>query len=289
MKRTIVSHFYNEEWLLPFWLKHHREIFDHGIMINYRSTDRSVEIIKELCPTWEIRDTTNVNFQSPHSIDEEVMSIESTIEGWRTTLNTTEFLIGNYDEYMVDVQDHRHFLAQTYSFVDMERRDELFYLTYDLPLHKQRWWGVGGNNAQWELFRTNNLTGSPTRSPRSIHNYARRYETQGRHYWNQEGTYPDIAIFYYASASLEPKSIARKMQIQTQVPAGGSSHNFTLDQLMARFKADQSLSRDLKDEIKPIIDAHDRCMARKMVHSETSVHIQSAIDALNNALNLAKK
>ena len=46
-QKTVLCHFYNEEWILPFWLKHHREIFDHGIMIDYNSTDRSVEIIRD--------------------------------------------------------------------------------------------------------------------------------------------------------------------------------------------------------------------------------------------------
>ncbi|MBJ3789276.1 glycosyltransferase family 2 protein, partial [Bacillus sp. OA1] len=46
MKKTIISHFYNEEYLLPWWLMHHTKIFDHGILINRGSTDRSVEICK---------------------------------------------------------------------------------------------------------------------------------------------------------------------------------------------------------------------------------------------------
>ena len=50
MKTTVITHFWNEEILLPYWLKHHLELFDHGILINYRSTDKSVEIIKELAP-----------------------------------------------------------------------------------------------------------------------------------------------------------------------------------------------------------------------------------------------
>ena len=38
--------FYNEEYLLPWWLAHHTKLFDHGILINKGSTDRSVEICK---------------------------------------------------------------------------------------------------------------------------------------------------------------------------------------------------------------------------------------------------
>ena len=54
MTKTVLTHFYNEEYLLPWWLSHHKKIFDHGILIDYHSTDRSREIIKAICPTWEI-------------------------------------------------------------------------------------------------------------------------------------------------------------------------------------------------------------------------------------------
>ena len=89
---TVLCHFYNEEYLLPFWLKHHCSIFTHGIMIDYHSTDKSVEIIKELCPTWEIRKTKNEMFDA-HLVDKEVMEIEDTLIGFKIALNVTEFII----------------------------------------------------------------------------------------------------------------------------------------------------------------------------------------------------
>ena len=30
----LFSHIYNEEYLLPFWLNHHKNIFDHGVIID---------------------------------------------------------------------------------------------------------------------------------------------------------------------------------------------------------------------------------------------------------------
>ena len=47
MKLTVISGIYNEEYLLPFWLEHHRKIFDHGVIVDWHSTDRSLEIIRE--------------------------------------------------------------------------------------------------------------------------------------------------------------------------------------------------------------------------------------------------
>jgi len=261
MKKTVVCHFYNEEWLLPFWLKHHREIFDHGILINYHSTDRSVEIIKELCPSWEIRDTCNPDFTAG-PVDVEITNIESELQGWRIALNAPEFLIGNYS-YLDDDANPRQILAHQYTFVDMERDDEPTVLDNNIPLYQQRTWGFGGCESEWEKFKSVSI-GSPTRSPRSIHNHIVQYPTTGRHYWGKEGTYNDLYIFYYANASLEEDSIKRRMQIQTQVPHGQSSHNFTLEHLMDRFKKEhQPMSRNLRDEIKHIIDAHETYLSKK--------------------------
>ena len=89
MKKTLLCHFYNEEYMLPWFLNHHKQIFDHGVMIDYHSTDRSVEIIRELCPTWDIVTSRNPNFQAD-TIDTEVNDIEAGIEGWKICLNVTE-------------------------------------------------------------------------------------------------------------------------------------------------------------------------------------------------------
>lgn len=91
---TIISHFYNEEYLLPFWLEHHTKIFHSGILIDYHSSDKSVEIINKLAPEWKIIKSRNLNFEA-HSVDLEVMDIEKDIEGWKICLNTTEFILPN--------------------------------------------------------------------------------------------------------------------------------------------------------------------------------------------------
>ena len=45
-----------------------------------------------MCPTWEIRTTTNATFGADE-IDQELMSIEREFDGYKMALNTTEFLI----------------------------------------------------------------------------------------------------------------------------------------------------------------------------------------------------
>src|SRR5262249_53188540 len=89
---TVLCHFRNEETYLPYWLRHHTRLFDHGILIDYHSTDRSVEIIRTVAPTWEVRATRNEQFHSV-SIDLEVMDIEQAISGWKMCLNVTEFVM----------------------------------------------------------------------------------------------------------------------------------------------------------------------------------------------------
>lgn len=94
---TVISHIFNEEYLLPFWLEHHCTIFDHGIIIDYCSTDKSIEIINKYCPSWEVIKTKNINkdgtpnFKADY-VDAEVNEIEEKVAGYKVCLNTTEFM-----------------------------------------------------------------------------------------------------------------------------------------------------------------------------------------------------
>jgi len=96
-KVTLITNIFNEEYLLPFWLKYHKNVFDHGIVIDWCSTDRSLQIIKQICPTWEIRSTKHIYQGKPLfetiTADEEIMEIESTISGYKIFLNVTEWLL----------------------------------------------------------------------------------------------------------------------------------------------------------------------------------------------------
>ncbi len=92
MKTVLLNHFFNEEWLLPSWVCHHVELFDEAILLDYESTDSSVEIIRELAPHWEIRTSQN-RFFDAISCDQEIMWAELEIgQAWKMCLCTTEFL-----------------------------------------------------------------------------------------------------------------------------------------------------------------------------------------------------
>jgi ectoine hydroxylase-related dioxygenase (phytanoyl-CoA dioxygenase family) len=97
---TVISHIFNEEYLIPFWLEHHSKIFENGIIIDYYSTDNSVSIINKICPHWKVIKTKNINIDGTPNfqatlIDDEVKEIEKTIEGYKICLNATELLIIN--------------------------------------------------------------------------------------------------------------------------------------------------------------------------------------------------
>lgn len=80
---------------------HHKQVFDHGILINRGSTDRSVEMCRIFAPNWEVRNSRVPEFDA-EQVDNEVMDIESEVTGWKMTLNTTEFLCyPNKTEFLI--------------------------------------------------------------------------------------------------------------------------------------------------------------------------------------------
>jgi hypothetical protein len=134
---TVICHFRNEEVYLPYWLRHHTRLFDHGILIDYHSTDRSAAIIRDMAPSWEIRRSRNDVFQSL-SIDAEVMDVERELGGWKMCLNVTEFVMHhNLRAYLAEFERH-HPAAPglvTTGFIIQDTPDQL-----DVPLTAEDLW-----------------------------------------------------------------------------------------------------------------------------------------------------
>lgn len=227
--RTLISHFYNEEYLLPWWLKHHREIFKDGVMIDYGSTDRSIDIIKELCPTWKIVPTKN-KFFGAQEIDEEIMPMEREIEGWRIVLNTTEFLLGNFSKLdeMVDAK------IAMMTLVDPSSRDGE-HPDVDQPLTAQRF--NGADPYSGDNFRL--------KRARILHRDKNYKYPIGRHI--EEYNTKEFMIVRFDYAPWNEEMLRRKTQIgakqpQTDIDRGwGMHHKFdaaqhenTKNELLAR-------------------------------------------------------
>jgi hypothetical protein len=164
---TLLNHFYNERLMMPYFLRHHVPLFDHGIMIDYGSDDGTVEIIKELAPTWEVRPSRNKYFHAVE-IDQEVMAIEDTIPGWKVCLNTTEFILHrDLRGFLAGAGDHRCFgMRQAILF---DRPEDIDNEVTDGPLFFQKRYGYIGD------------LGQRGRGPRFLHNHGNGVYAPGRH------------------------------------------------------------------------------------------------------------
>ena len=90
-KFTLFTTVLDGEPLLPYWLEHHRRLFNHGVIVLYPCTDNSEEIIKKMCPKWEIVKPVHRPKYSCEGADKEVMTQEAKHKGWKMALNITEF------------------------------------------------------------------------------------------------------------------------------------------------------------------------------------------------------
>jgi hypothetical protein len=91
-KLNVIVGTYNEEFMLPHWLEHHVPMFDHGIVLDYKSTDKTLEIIKKIAPNWEVVTAKNYKYFDAEINDKELMECEERLPGWKVILNTTEFV-----------------------------------------------------------------------------------------------------------------------------------------------------------------------------------------------------
>lgn len=204
---TVLCHFYNEEYLLPFWLKHHRSMFTHGILIDYHSTDRSVEIIRELCPTWDVRTSRNAVFQAD-LVDHEVMDIEACIQGYKIALNVTEFLVASKPFDRTDLSNC--FRIEAYIVIpDSTMTDPSDDVQFWRPI--------------------DTLAYQSERGYRALHSHQRGCYSTGRHSTHHL-THPidHLFILWCGFYPWNARTIQRKLQIQHRIPdsdkACGNGH-----------------------------------------------------------------
>jgi hypothetical protein len=236
--KTVISHFYNEEYMLPWWLMHHREIFDHGILIDYDSTDRSLEIIKEYCPTWQVVKSRNREFDAAQC-DEEVMDYESKINGWKMCLNVTEYLIGDYS--VLNDNPNQTLIVPCYIMVDIQKE---IGVTYNESLLKQKPFGISYNTDKAVTIE---------RCCRAIHNTTSLRYQPGRHFIH--GNCKELQVLWYGYSPMTPEMIERKLQIQYRIPPsdkmqGRGLHHFTNEEYINHnYTRYMPFVTDLSDEL----------------------------------------
>lgn len=253
MKKTLICHFYNEQWMLPWFLNHHKQIFDHGIMIDYHSTDHSVDIIKEICPTWDVVTSRNPDFQADN-IDTEVMAIEKNIDGWRIALNVTEQLIGDYS--ILDDTPDQQYLVPSIFMIDVDKRTA----NPDFALYEQYHHGFSFRDGPQQFLE---------RRARSIHNRPVFYPPMntpecmgpGRHF---HGYNTDkLVTLYWGWCPFDDGQLGRKLQIQTQIPLidrqrGWGFHHITNKETLTYRLENEwwPRARDLTEDLEYYVNKH---------------------------------
>lgn len=227
-KITLISHFYNEEYLLPYWIRHHKNIFDHAILIDHKSTDRSRNIIKEMAPEWEIVDS-DLNEFDPILTDFEVQKIEEKIDGWKIVLNTTEFIVGPV-RAVIEENEKIGIKAIVPSAKIMVDAEPNCIPTNSKSLLEQKPFHVSDNYLYDLLFRGRTIKKliksilkfdwNHIGRSRLLHEHKIGGYTVGRHQWHhsQVRNTADLHICWYGFSPWNEDFIARKLGISSRLP-----------------------------------------------------------------------
>lgn len=189
---TIITHIYNEEQLLPLWLEHHSKYFEHGIVVDFASTDRSRDIIAEY-PQFKIYDSTIDHF-SAADLDKMMIEFERPVVGKRIVLNLTEFLIGNPE------RANRNLLIPSVSLVNM-KFDEPF--DWSRQFYEQRRYGISYEQ-NFKMRRSRVLSDELPDYP------------LGRHFETIDND--GFMIVHVANCFVSDGMYQRRLQIQHRIP-----------------------------------------------------------------------
>lgn len=276
--RFVICHVRNEEYLLNWWLQHHKDKFDHGFIVDYHSTDGSMNLVRKITPNWQIIPSVNSDFNAV-KCDAEIMNIEHSIQqkfpySWMITLNVTEFLIGNTKRLLSAYRSKKPVRMQKLIPCDVMIDSEEQKFTepdVNLSLVEQRTFGMPCDYSEDTIYNAyagvrdfksieDNMM-YDNRKMRSMHNFALNYfETSvwsaGRHYWGTPAE--DFRILWYGYSPFTEELIQRKLAIQTQIPetdraaGNGGQHLLNRDMAIARYEWHRQFAVDLRDQIQTL-------------------------------------
>lgn len=229
--KMVITHIKNESYLLKWWLHHHKNKFDHGIVIDYNSTDNSRDLVHEICPEWEIVQSRNNCFDSL-GCDQEVVDIQSILyrrypNTWFIALCVTEFLIGDTRkldniinptaipvpcDIMVDHMDHL--------FVEPDENSSLIkQRTHGVPLEYNENNRYNMHNSTLCKLQCQTKQYVEPRFMRALHNYPIDYLSvigPGRHAWSSNGYSEDFRVLWYGLSPFTHNLIKRKLSIDPE-------------------------------------------------------------------------
>jgi ectoine hydroxylase-related dioxygenase (phytanoyl-CoA dioxygenase family) len=210
-RTTVITHIYNEEYLLPFWLTHHKSLFDDGIIIDYNSTDNSIKICKEICPEWKIVTTRNADFGAIN-VDIEVMDLEKDVEGIKMVLNTTEFIFGEIP------------IKQLFEY---NLTNPISYQMNVVSPYSPNAYDPIDNHSLFKNLLNGDFKFNGARRVRHIHNHPTgRYHT-GRHDTSNASIHTDLFhVIWLGFYPLNDKLLKRKLQIQHNIPNSDRERRF---------------------------------------------------------------
>lgn len=244
MKIGLVSHYFNEELLLPQWIKWHLPMVDCTYLIDHQSTDESNNIIRELAPDWKIIPSRLDCFDAIAN-DREVSEVEHLMKDneapdWIITLNITETIFTpNLKDRLkllsTQAPDIQAFGMRSFCMVDPAPNDSLDvldhqygYVDYERGVNSARRW-------------------------RFIHNWLWGNYELGRHGTVlRHTTCPELLIAYWQFAPY-PKIRDRKLAVQTRIPQSdkdkgfGFQHLQTEESLTKVYELDVARSYDLNE------------------------------------------
>jgi hypothetical protein len=220
IKTTLLTNVFNEEYLLPFWLNHHKNLFDELIVIDYNSTDKSIEICKSIWPECKIITTRNKYFDA-EDIDKEFMDIENNLEGIKIVLNTTEFL----------------FCEKSIKDIFIHNTQPVSYAVNAVTPYSKNSYNI---NNSYELF-TNLLNDDvlyhEDRGTRQIHTFPNGNYTIGRHSTNNISVPTNEAhIIWLGYYPMNDNLLKRKLQIQENMPQRDKDRGFGHQHLFSKEK-----------------------------------------------------
>lgn len=276
--KFVILHVRNEEYLLNWWLQHHKNKFDHGLIIDYGSTDGSVDLIKKITPSWQVIPTVNKDFKAA-PVDKEVMYYEHQLQSkfpysWMITLNVTEFLIGNTDRLMKSYKSPKRVKMQKLIPCDImcdTIEQEGTYPDPNISLVQQRTFGIECVYNEETVYNPYNGELDEqciidnviydNRKMRSMHNFPLNYFSTsvwgaGRHYWGTPCE--DFRILWYGHSPFNDKMLDRKLAIQTQIPeedkalGNGIQHLLDRDIAIKRYHWHRQFGKDLRDQIQTL-------------------------------------
>lgn len=201
LQTTLITNIFNEEYLLPFWLNYHKNLFDNIIIVDYNSTDRSIEICKTICPNCIIIKTRNSCFEA-FDIDNEFIDIENNIKGIKIILNVTEFLICKKPIKEL--------------FKENENKS---YLIKQLSPYSRKIYNIDNIKDLFKNLLNEDIRYSYDRGIRIIHNYNNGNYTVGRHNTNNKSVETnDLFIIWFGYYPLNERLLKRKLQISEKIP-----------------------------------------------------------------------